>query len=106
MGIFYQVTDGLVTIFLGERLDMAQSAEFEAELDTCLPLVRQGLCLDCSRLVYLSSAGLRVILKGARLMKAASQPYQMTQVQDDVYKVLNLSGFTQIVRISRQTQTD
>ena len=102
MGVFHQNHEGAITLFLDERLDMPRASELEAELEKCLPLVRQGLSLDCSRLIYLSSAGLRVILKGARLMKSANQSYQMTHVHNDVYKVLNLSGFTQMIKISRQ----
>ena len=51
------------------RLDTTTAPELEATIDSCAAGIKE-LVLDCSALEYISSAGLRVILKAQKLMNA------------------------------------
>ena len=61
-------TDGdKLTIALEGRLDTSTAPELEAELNASLDGVKQ-LVLDMEQLLYLSSAGLRVVLAAQKRM--------------------------------------
>ena len=57
------------------------------------------LVADMSGVDYTSSAGLRVLLGAIKETRAKSGDLRLTGVQSDVKKVLNLSGFTNILKI-------
>jgi len=57
------------------------------------------LVADLSDVDYTSSAGLRVMLGAIKETRAQSGDLRLTGVQADVQKVLNLSGFTNILKI-------
>ena len=65
-------------------------------------LVAKGnvkLVADLSGVDYTSSTGLRVLLGGIKDTRAQSGDMRLVRVQLDVLKVLNLSGFTNILKI-------
>ena len=65
-------------------------------------LVSKGkikLVADLSSVDYTSSAGLRVLLGAIKETRAQSGDMRLTGVQPDVLKVLNLSGFTNILKL-------
>jgi anti-anti-sigma factor len=57
------------------------------------------LVADFSGVDYTSSAGLRVLLGAIKETRAQGGDMRLTGVQPDVYKVLNLSGFTNILKL-------
>ena len=64
--------------------------------------VSQGsikLVADFSEVDYTSSAGLRVLLGAIKETRALGGDLRLTGVQPDVLKVLNLSGFTNILKM-------
>jgi anti-sigma B factor antagonist len=65
-------------------------------------LVAKGyikLVADFSGVDYTSSAGLRVLLGAIKETRAQSGDMRLMGVQPDVLKVLNLSGFTTILKM-------
>ena len=65
-------------------------------------LVAKGnikLVADFSGVDYTSSAGLRVLLGAIKETRAKSGDMRLAGVQPDVLKVLNLSGFTNILKL-------
>lgn len=57
------------------------------------------LVADLSGVDYTSSAGLRVLLGAIKDTRAKGGDMRLTGVQPDVLKVLNLSGFTNILKL-------
>lgn len=57
------------------------------------------LVADMSGVDYTSSAGLRVLLGAIKETRSKSGDLRLTGVQPDVKKVLNLSGFTNILKV-------
>ena len=57
------------------------------------------LVVDMSGVDYTSSAGLRVLLGAIKETRAQSGDLRLTGIQPDVQKVLNLSGFTNILKM-------
>ena len=86
-----------LTIALEGRLDTMTAPELEAELKKSLDGV-ETLTLDFSKLDYISSAGLRVLLSAHKLMSAKSG-MKVTNVNDVVQEVFEVTGFADILTI-------
>lgn len=80
------------TLALVGRLDTMTAPELEAEISAMLPTV-QSLTLDMEKLDYISSAGLRVILKTQKAMEKKSG-LKLTHVSDEVKEVFDITGFS------------
>ena len=79
------------------RLDTTTAPELEAAIDGCAAELKD-LVLDCSALEYVSSAGLRVILKAQKLMNAQGS-MKLTQVNETIMEVFDITGFADILTI-------
>lgn len=84
-----------VTLAVGERLDTQTAPELEAAIEELLPGIKQ-LTLDLSTLTYISSAGLRVLLKA---QKSLFGNLTITGVGANIMEVFELTGFTDILTI-------
>jgi stage II sporulation protein AA (anti-sigma F factor antagonist) len=81
------------------QINSANAAALEAEL---LALVEQGehrWVLDMSRLDYISSAGLRVMLLLAKRLKQGSGRLVLCGMQPHVHEVFDISGFLSILTV-------
>jgi anti-sigma B factor antagonist len=90
-----------LTLALEGRLDTTTAPELEKELKASLGEV-DSLIFDFTDLVYLSSAGIRVIIMAQKLMKP---PKEMTicNVNDIVYEVFEMTGLTDVIKITLST---
>lgn len=79
------------------RLDTTTAPELEAAIDSSIAGM-QELVLDCSALEYVSSAGLRVILKAQKLMNTQGS-MKLTHVNDTILEVFDITGFADILTI-------
>jgi anti-sigma B factor antagonist len=79
------------------RLDTATAPELEATVDGYVASITE-LVLDCGALEYVSSAGLRVILKAQKLMNAKGS-MKLTNVNETVMEVFDITGFADILTI-------
>ena len=86
-----------LTIALEGRLDTMTAPELEAELKKSLDGM-ETLILDFSKLDYISSAGLRVLLSAHKLMSAKGG-MKVTNVNDVVQEVFEVTGFADILTI-------
>ena len=79
------------------RLDTMTATEFETELSQSLGGVSE-LVLDMSNLEYVSSAGLRVLLKFQKRMHTQGKMV-LTGVNENVMEVFEITGFSDILNI-------
>jgi len=56
-----------------------------------------SVLIDCSRLDYVSSAGLRVFLMGAKRCQQSQRAFAICGLQDTVKEVFEISGFLSIL---------
>ncbi|MBQ8094905.1 MAG: STAS domain-containing protein [Clostridia bacterium] len=87
-----------VTLNLEGRLDTTTSPELEAELKTVLEAA-QTLTMDFSKLDYISSAGLRVLLAAHKVMSRKGG-MKVTNVNEIVQEVFEVTGFADILNIA------
>ena len=82
-------------IALEGRLDTMTAPELEAELNQSLAGA-DSLTLDFSKLDYISSAGLRVLLMMFKSLQDKSG-FRMTGVREAVREILETTGFDQFL---------
>lgn len=97
MDITEQKKDRMLTLSLVGRLDTATAPELEQRLKEKLDGVTD-LILDFNRLVYLSSAGLRVILAAQKQMNQQGSML-VRHVNETVMEVFEVTGFVDILTI-------
>lgn len=85
------------TLALEGRLDTLTAPELEAEISAMFPTV-QTLTLDMEKLDYISSAGLRVILKTQKAL-AQKAGLKLINVSDNVREVFEITGFSDFLTI-------
>ncbi len=79
------------------RLDTMTAPQLEAELKKYIADA-DSLVLDFSKLDYISSAGLRVLLSAHKVM-AAKGGMKVTHVNEIVREVFDVTGFADILTI-------
>ena len=97
MTIEKTMTGAAATLKIVGRLDTTTAPELEATIDSCAAGIKE-LVLDCSALEYVSSAGLRVILKAQKLMNAQGT-MKLTHVNETIMEVFDITGFADILTI-------
>ena len=86
-----------LTVTLEGRLDTATSPELEATLQESLDGI-EDLVLDLSELVYMSSAGLRVLLITQKRMNRQGR-MKLIHVNDMLMEIFEVTGFSQFLTI-------
>ena len=83
------------TVVITGRLDAAQCPVAQTFLDK----VDGAVILDCAGLEYVSSAGLGVLLKTQKRLKASSGKLRLIGVSRHLQDIFQYSGFDQIFEI-------
>ena len=90
--------DGVTVIALKGRMDSNTSGGLEPVLYD-----RAGSCkavvIDLKNVEYVSSAGLRVLLKTAKISRAGEKRMALAALNPQVLEVFDVSGFTAIFEI-------
>ena len=84
-------------ICLSGNIDSANAAQVEQEIMDALGEVPSELTVDAEELAYISSAGLRILL---RLRKRTSS-FAIINASSEVYDILEMTGFTEMMDVSR-----
>ena len=82
------------------KIDSGNAKEWEGIINSALDKQPDAaLVLDCGRLDYISSAGLRVLLAASRRL---STPVTLKNVSPEVYEILDMTGFTSLMKAERR----
>lgn len=92
MKINFNKSNDILTIALDGRLDTTTAPEFESFLSENYNGTG-ALVIDCEKLVYVSSAGLRVLLAA---QKKAKSSMKLTNVCELVMEVFEMTGFADV----------
>lgn len=94
----FELSDNLLTLFFEGELNSYNADVMEKEIDEVLSSSKfQTLNLDFAKLNYISSAGLRIILK----IKQKHDDSHVINANLDVYDVLQMTGFTNIMDVKK-----
>ena len=95
MKIDFNKNSGVLNVFLDGRLDTTTAPAFEGFLAEQYES-SDALVIDCAKLAYISSAGLRVLLSAQKKTKGAMK---LTNVCELVMEVFEMTGFADILSI-------
>ena len=98
MGLINVKNDDVLTIGLKGHIDSTNADKVEAEITEA----RSGnedknIIIDAKELEYISSAGLRVILR----LKKVCPDLKIVNVNSEVYEVFDITGFTEMLTVEK-----
>jgi len=84
------ISNELCEILLTGSLDTETAPQLEKKLETVLDSVSKELMFNMKELVYVSSAGLKVIAKGCRIMKEKGGNILVISMQPQIQRVFDI----------------
>ena len=96
MDISLNNENSVLTVEVSGRVDTTTAPELEKAVFDNIDSANE-LVLDLKDMAYISSAGLRVMLKAHKLMSAQGSLI-IKNVQSDVMEVFEMTGFSDILR--------
>ena len=80
------------------RIDSSNAAAVEAEVNSCLEsFEHEAVVLDADKLEYISSAGLRVVLR----LRKTEPSLKLINVSPEVYEIFDMTGFTEMIPVEK-----
>jgi anti-sigma B factor antagonist len=98
MEIKAELTDELAVLIPVSRVDSATAKAFEAKV---IAVVNSGvprILIDFSEMDYISSAGLRVVLVGAKMTRTPRR-FALCGMKPHIREIFDVSGFAKILQI-------
>lgn len=93
------VGKSILKLYLEGRIDSSNASSVEKEImDTISVNDELDVTFDAGELKYISSAGLRILLK---VRKKKGKSIEITNVSDEVLDIFNTTGFSDLFNISR-----
>ena len=93
--IIEEKNDKYFVVLEGE-LDTAAAAEVEQVLQPLYNTEGKDVCIDCEKLEYISSSGLRILISILKGAKAGGSLVVLKDVNEDIKNVFQLTGFIDI----------
>ena len=94
-----KVENGIFTLFLSGRVDSSNAAATESAINDELSKAGsiENVIVDAENLEYISSAGLRIILR----LRKENPDLKLINVSSDVYEIFDMTGFTEMITIEK-----
>ncbi|WP_195575318.1 STAS domain-containing protein [Paenibacillus sp. 1001270B_150601_E10] len=83
-----------LTVYLQGELDLAAASEFRSYME---PLTSDGdisLTLDLSKLSYIDSTGIGILISILKARKEMNAPFQIVQIPAQVQKLFDMIGIS------------
>lgn len=97
MELNFESSNSAAVIGITGRLDTVTAPELEEYINSRLGGV-ETLTIDCAGLEYISSAGLRVLLRAEKKMSACGQ-MKLKNVSPIIMEIFEITGFNEILTI-------
>lgn len=88
--------DGKLVAFLEGEMDTAAALEAQQVLKPLYESGGRDVIIDCEKLEYIASSGLRILLGILKGAKANGSKVVLRRVNDDIRDVFKLTGFISI----------
>ena len=99
MTISKEINGANAVLTLGGRLDTTTAPQLEAELAALGPEI-SDLTLDFEPLVYISSAGLRVLLAAEQTMEEkGAEKVRVVNMNSTIRNIFEITGFTDVLAV-------
>ncbi|MBQ0048561.1 MAG: STAS domain-containing protein [Prevotellaceae bacterium] len=91
-----QTTDDTIIGIIEGRLDTAASSQFAADVQPILDSADKNIVLDCSKMEFISSSGLRIFLTIRKSSIAHGGKVTIKGASPEVKQVFTITGFTSL----------
>ncbi|MCP4023284.1 MAG: STAS domain-containing protein [Desulfobacteraceae bacterium] len=105
MAVEHEILNQTDLIFLNGRIDARSAPGVNEEIGKILDAGKNKMLINFKGLEYISSAGLRVLITVAKKTKALGKDLVLCSLDEKIYEVFDISGFTAIFKIF-ETQED
>ena len=93
-----KLEDGVLTIELEGRIDTKNSDEIQEKINSvCSQNDYNSIILDADKLIYISSSGLRIILRLRKMTKHV----KIINASSGIYEILEMTGFTRMLPVEK-----
>jgi anti-sigma B factor antagonist len=89
---------GLTAIFCG-RLDTPSAIKIQSEITPLMNNADKEIILDCEKLDYISSSGLRLFLAIRKEVSTKGGKVIVEHINEDIKKVFMMTGFIQLFEV-------
>lgn len=94
-----EIQDNVLILRISGRLDSLSSQEIEQSIARLIAEGQARILLDFTRVDYLSSAGMRMILATFKKIQGISGQMALCSVGDGVMNILKMSGFDELLHV-------
>lgn len=101
LNIAIEQSGGVHILKLEGRVDAITTPALEREVSNLYDAGHTKVLLDFSRVDYLSSAGMRLLLSSTKKFKGKGGGFALCEVAEDVMELLSMAGFDKILSIFR-----
>ncbi len=91
--------NGEVTVFLIDRLDTPAAQEAAIELEPLKSEASGTIVMDCSKMTYISSSGLRIFLTFRKAAAEKGGKIIVRNISDEIRGVFMMTGFLNLFEI-------
>ncbi len=105
MNITKEKKDDINVVKIEGRLDTTNYSDLEDLLVRLTENNEINILLDLSALEYISSSGLRILLKYLKVIKAAEGRFMLCAMTTDIREIFEISGFVNIFEIFEDQAT-
>ncbi len=96
MTVTQSINDKTCTLLVEGRIDTLTSAELEQAVNESVPLCEK-LVLDLAGVDYISSAGIRAVLKARNAI--GGNNLTLKNLRGNVFEIFRMTGFTKVLNI-------
>ena len=91
--------NGETIVAIVGRVDTITSSELERVVSQVWEQPAINLVFDCTQMDYISSSGLRVVLKAHKQATAAGGKFVLRNLNNEVRSVIDMTGFSRILTV-------
>ncbi|OGN63158.1 MAG: hypothetical protein A3F09_03210 [Chlamydiae bacterium RIFCSPHIGHO2_12_FULL_49_11] len=99
MKIEKEEKNGVVIYRCEGHLDANTAVKMEEALRVMIDAGKKKLVIDFSKIDYLSSAGMRLLLSVTKRLHAAGGKLVLISLQDNVMEIIRMAGFESILNL-------
>lgn len=99
MEILIQNESECIIVVMKGELDTLAAEQIEPQIKEVEAMASKPMTIDCTALDYISSAGLRLLLRLRKAAKAANQKVTLLNVNANIMEVLKVTHFDKMFEI-------
>jgi anti-anti-sigma factor len=91
--------DQCVIVGITGRLDTTNYSLLESKLMEMIENNEHKILVECSKMDYISSSGLRILLMALKKISQVKGKFVLCSLQENIHEIFEISGFTSIFEI-------